>query len=656
MKNSNAVKYGTISLVLIVFSLLTVPFLESTGEAVRRYTFTCKDNDQNAQFPDGKNYFVSSDVVRILSRGNNFVSEKVFTDKCNRNNKKVFEYFCKGNKVKKVLKKCNLGCSNGPCIQPVTTPTPVQPTNPQPTNPTTPQPSPNPQPINPPNNQPPTGPICGDGIVNQQTEQCDGNDFNGQTCTTLGSAGGGNLGCTNMCNFDFSSCISRIPNVVLSGDEFFCEDPIKPNWVWELDRLNTPNPKLRIKNDFVKDDDTDNPAGLGDSYYLPKEQINEYLKIKFENLNVLPNMELPVTIEYSSGEDTAHSRHRYGRSSVGTIHIKAPGRDRFNILISNLDDINHSLPNNKLTSEVWLQVFPSQEVGIFFKDESHNPDMIYAGSFDLNNVGFRRFLEINFGETKDDNVVLAFNKIANDLVGIKVDIEGDTPIKLPDGKDDLYITFKHINNEFRSLGNQVSSEERDELWHETSTLGINYLGTKDENHRTRYGVIILNPKSNGAGDQVRLHIPNNQVEGLINIYQGNQLLFSEYVPLGKPIPQHFADLGIGNRNPTNGYTELNLQNSFEKLLVATANFGLQTSLTSTEDDYEDQIFLEIGKNNMIYDYNYNRQIRPSDNLNILNKQFTVDGINNNPYYLGIARQYNTQVIQHLIVSNLPSCP
>ena len=59
---------------------------------------------------------------------------------------------------------------------------------------------------------------------------------------------------------------------------------------------------------------------------------------------------------------------------------------------------------------------------------------------------------------------------------------------------------------------------------------------------------------------------------------------------------------------------------------------------------------------MIYDYNYNRQIRPSDNLNILNKQFTVDGVNNNPYYLGIARQYNTQVIQHLIVSNLPSCP
>src|SRR3989344_1633797 len=131
MKNSNAVKYGTISLVLIVFSLLTVPFLESTGEAVRRYTFTCKDNDQNAQFPDGKNYFVSSGVIRTLSRGNNFVSEKVFTDKCNRNNKKVFEYFCKGNKVKKILKKCDNGCSNGACIKSGTTPN--NPPNNQPT-------------------------------------------------------------------------------------------------------------------------------------------------------------------------------------------------------------------------------------------------------------------------------------------------------------------------------------------------------------------------------------------------------------------------------------------------------------------------------------------------------------------------------------------
>ncbi len=48
---------------------------------------------------------------------------------------------------------------------------------------------------------------CGDGTVNQSSEQCDGSDLDGETCSTLGYSGG-TLRCTSSCAFNTSSCTS----------------------------------------------------------------------------------------------------------------------------------------------------------------------------------------------------------------------------------------------------------------------------------------------------------------------------------------------------------------------------------------------------------------------------------------------------------------
>lgn len=48
-------------------------------------------------------------------------------------------------------------------------------------------------------------PYCGDGIVNQESEECDGSDFNGKTCKSFGYDYG-NLICTNDCKISTSSC------------------------------------------------------------------------------------------------------------------------------------------------------------------------------------------------------------------------------------------------------------------------------------------------------------------------------------------------------------------------------------------------------------------------------------------------------------------
>lgn len=48
--------------------------------------------------------------------------------------------------------------------------------------------------------------ICGNDVV-EIGEQCDQNDFDGETCATLGFSGG-SLSCTAVCKFNTSFCVS----------------------------------------------------------------------------------------------------------------------------------------------------------------------------------------------------------------------------------------------------------------------------------------------------------------------------------------------------------------------------------------------------------------------------------------------------------------
>ena len=54
----------------------------------------------------------------------------------------------------------------------------------------------------------PVVPVCGDGIVQDGGEECDGENLNSKTCASMGYSGGGTLKCSSdTCLFDFSQCI-----------------------------------------------------------------------------------------------------------------------------------------------------------------------------------------------------------------------------------------------------------------------------------------------------------------------------------------------------------------------------------------------------------------------------------------------------------------
>jgi hypothetical protein len=63
--------------------------------------------------------------------------------------------------------------------------------------------------------QAPTPPFCGDDVINQITEDCDGTDLDGKTCQTFGFLGG-SLVCDSLCDFDTSLCTS--PQSKICGD------------------------------------------------------------------------------------------------------------------------------------------------------------------------------------------------------------------------------------------------------------------------------------------------------------------------------------------------------------------------------------------------------------------------------------------------------
>lgn len=50
-------------------------------------------------------------------------------------------------------------------------------------------------------------PGCGNGLLDVAGEHCDGTDFGGTTCESLGFLGGGTLYCTSECRFNTAYCL-----------------------------------------------------------------------------------------------------------------------------------------------------------------------------------------------------------------------------------------------------------------------------------------------------------------------------------------------------------------------------------------------------------------------------------------------------------------
>src|SRR3989344_611578 len=323
------------------------------------------------------------------------------------------------------------------------------------------------------------------------------------------------------------------------GDET-CDNnnPTDPDcWLWTAGGLRTTGSTtvhegnstvvgtwLGIKNYFVINDDSDNPQKVGDCLELP----NNYVSICMDSLTVSDSDYLDLEISYQSSGDFSQAGGAFaGQSDEPSILIKSNDDDTLELVDGDYTVLDNLTANVK-TKEIYLSINSTTVIGnvyvdVFYKNKDDNR-IKYAGVANItNNSRAERIYRIKYKDTKDTNVEFdlgtgltagSFNNLTNTTpINITMDVIGDSTTELDTGKDDLVMSFgRSANGEFLSVGATASTEEGSELiWNGTN------VGTKDEDHRTKYGTIIKNPKSSSSSDRVKLKIPGDQVQANIVI-------------------------------------------------------------------------------------------------------------------------------------------
>jgi hypothetical protein len=311
------------------------------------------------------------------------------------------------------------------------------------------------------------------------------------------------------------------------GDAFVGEDTDNPDWVWNLADLGTvgTSQTFEIENDFVYNDEED-ALVAGECISLP----NDYVEICYESLSVEAEDYATYVFEYESNTDLGDVFTT--NSSVPTIYIHTTASEGIE-LVAYSEAANTSSPNEtstKRAKEIWLYtpgvagayvngsaVASNKMGGVFYKDTSNNRVKLF-GNLNLIKSG-TEVARINYGNTKDTNIVLRTGGMVTGAVNtsLYLDIVGDDTVNdLQSGYDDLYLFWglAAANTTFESLGDTASTEEASEMKWGSSYLNI---GSKDEDHRTAYGIVISNPKSQSSSDEVELSIPQDQVKANIVI-------------------------------------------------------------------------------------------------------------------------------------------
>ena len=313
------------------------------------------------------------------------------------------------------------------------------------------------------------------------------------------------------------------------GDAYVGEDKDDPNWVWNVGSISGTDaaitstttkttaeftgPYFGIENDFIYNDDSDNPPKVGECIDLP----NNYVSICIDSLTVSDDNYATYTFEYENSADLSDAVGTL--ISAKTIYIHTTQNEGLVVDQAQLSSINATTSKDLKTKDIWLYTAAGaneygndSDTGVFYKDTSDNKVKL-AGTIATSSAPIY-FGHINYDNTKDTDIVMVFENMSSPTT-FNLTLEPYQSTDLPDYNDNISMGWTTSSSIFNSLGETQSSEEAGELaWQGTNSAPTTPLsiGTKDEDHRSRYGIIIRDPKSHGASDEVVLDIPGDQVQ------------------------------------------------------------------------------------------------------------------------------------------------
>ena len=330
---------------------------------------------------------------------------------------------------------------------------------------------------------------------------------------------------------------SDIEKTYKDGDAFIGESKTDPDWIWEIDDLNTLIPVIGVKNDMVKNSIDDNPVTDGDCYSVPKGE--KYISVCFDKLTVddADYASYELSLRNSVDLSRANEQSFSWGTSESVFQFLAPADD--GILLWH-DSPAWSLKGNNFTDDM-----KTRKIYLF----SQNATQGNVSVFYYNKDGAWKFAGTIINNDPSDNNVFGYvnykstkgNKVPLSLTG---NFSNNTLyLEVQDGvisNDNTSAWIHQSGNEFDSLGALDGQSEANELLWNNKTIG-----TKDNDLRTAFGVIISNPDNEGSSDKVQLKIPADQVkakvivEGTGTIIIGNE---TQYYYKTKPITTSVSKL------------------------------------------------------------------------------------------------------------------
>ena len=307
-------------------------------------------------------------------------------------------------------------------------------------------------------------------------------------------------------------------------DPFIDEKEEDPNWIWIIKNMKTKarttildtsddaqhtGPILGIKNDFIATDidETDIKAKkVGESFCFP----GDIACIKFIGLTV-----------------SDYGTYTMQKTTVDLSAFNTSWSNKAAILINSVDDADGlkldtagyddpvSSASGATTDKIWVVYNSSGSyAGVFYEDANNVKKL--AGFLNMNLVTDDiNIADINYKNTQNTDIQLDLRGHFGtpDNLDLVLDILGFEGAAATDGSDDIRINLKHANNsDFTGYGNtSASADDADLVWVSTN------IGTKDEDHRSLYGIVIKDPKTNNAADKAEFEIPSDQVKAKIEI-------------------------------------------------------------------------------------------------------------------------------------------
>ena len=215
-------------------------------------------------------------------------------------------------------------------------------------------------------------------------------------------------------------------------------------------------------------------------------------------------------------------------TSAQVLRIKSSESDSLRLDQSCLSGTAGYITNDVETDEIYLMDNASTAanlpiVEVFYVDS--NNDVAIAGNITADGVDCS-FAYVDFQDTRDTDVQFWLTNATGATYAYKGLNITTQPSELPGGGawatgmyDNISILIHNSSAAggwFDWLGITANTEEATDLLYTSALMGAQ-LGTQDEDLRTQYGIIIKDPETHCADDDLQLLIPGDAVRAKVTI-------------------------------------------------------------------------------------------------------------------------------------------